>query len=349
MRTVTSADRLALETYRTLAPVIRAFVGSSRGAIALFQPSELEQWIRWESAPFFDERRLHDFRRNQLGSGTMNWPNRRTYQTRYRECNGVPVPRATERLRAVRGLYQDVVGAVFLVRMFRALRQRIESRWLRVVSDNRVGRPFHVRLPGGRILTEPVLRHGYYVGRLGEAGLLAGRRRSVFLEIGGGYGGLARLLRLAVPEAQLMLVDLPERLSLQAYFLSRSFPDARIVASDDAVVVSGVGGGDGPDIVLLPPWSVADLPDGSADVVINTHSMQEMRPDQMEYYLRHIERVCRGHFYCVNRYEKRIGTATVRHPRESLHGWKRVFEGPQWNQPTILEGLYQRPSTAQVA
>jgi hypothetical protein len=94
------------------------------------------------------------------------------------------------------------------------------------------------------------------------------------------------------------------------------------------------------DFVLLPPWAMESVPAAAIDLVVNTHSMQEMRPDQVEFYVRHIERVCRGHFYCVNRFEKKIGAATVRHPREALGRFTTVYEAPQWQYPSILEGLY---------
>ncbi len=328
-----------LARYRQISARVRRFLASPRAAEPLFRPSELEAWLDAETAGFFDERALPAFRRTFLGSGTMNWPNRRAEDERYVDRDGQPVRATAPRPSPLRRRYHDVRGWQYLWTTFRRLRQRVPAPWLRAVSDNLVGRPFHLRLPSGRILTEPVLRHGYYLGRLAESGVLSSGRRVVALEIGAGYGSFARLLRRAAPGAVVMLVDLPQRLSLQAYYLSRSFPAARVMAGDDAATLESALAG-AADFVLLPPWGIERVPAGSVDLVVNTHSMQEMRPDQVNFYVGHIARICRGHFYCVNRYEKRIGGATVRHPREGFSEWTTVYEGPQWGYPAILEGLY---------
>ena len=325
--------------YHAVSAHVRAFLSSARAQESPFVPSELEAWLGWETNAFFDEGLLASFRRNFLGSGTMNWPNRRAEQERYVDTGGMPVKNTAPRPSAVRRHYQDVRGWQHLAMSFRRLCGVVPSPWRRAISDNLVGRPFHLRLPTGRVLTEPVVRHGYYLGRLGAAGVLPASGRLVVLEIGAGYGGLARLVRRASPGVVSLLIDLPQRLNLQAYYLTRSFPDARVVAADDPARVGEALGG-GADFVLLPPWGIDSVPDGAVDLVVNTHSMQEMRPDQVSFYVGHVARVCRGHFYCVNRYEKQIGAAVVRHPREALSGWTTVYEAPQWQYPAILEGLY---------
>lgn len=325
--------------YAGVSADVATFLESPRASETLFAPSELEAWLGWETPAFFDDALLASFRRNFLGSGTMNWPNRRPEHERYVDRGGVPVRTTVARPGTFRRRYLDVRGWQHLFASFRRLRTVVPREWLHAVSDNLIGQPFHLTLPGGRVLTEPVLRHGYYLGRLATTGVLTPGRRVVALEIGAGYGGLARVLRRAVPGATVMLIDLPQRLNLQAYYLTRSFPDARVVAADDAARLRAAVEG-GADFVLLPPWGIEGVPSGSVDLVVNTHSMQEMRPDQVSFYVDHVARVCRGHFYCVNRYEKRIGAATVRHPREALGGWTTVYEAPQWQYPAILEGLY---------
>ena len=330
-----------LDRFREVSTRVRAFLAAPSAREALFRPSELEAWLDWDVDAFFDEALLHDFRRNFLGGGTMNWPNRRAEDERYAERDGVPVRIARARPSSLRRLYHDVRGGQHLWSSYRTLARRLPGPWHAAVCDNLVGQPFHLRLPGGRVLTEPVVRHGYYLGRLAESGVLSSGARPVILEIGAGYGGFARLVRRAVPGAVVWLVDLPQRLNLQAYYLARSFPDARVVAADDAPALARAFETRA-DFVLLPAWAMTAVPAAGVDVVVNTHSMQEMRPDQVDFYVNEIARICRGHFYCVNRYEKRIGQAVVRHPREALRDWQTVREEQQWNYPNILEGLYAR-------
>ena len=55
----------------------------------------------------------------------------------------------------------------------------------------------------------------------------------VVVDIGGGYGGLARLLKKRFPKLRLVLLDLPEVNAIQTYFLSTCFPEARVLTLRD--------------------------------------------------------------------------------------------------------------------
>ena len=325
------------------AAVLRGFVRSSRTRDALFRASDMEAWVEWESDDFFDLAQLADFRRNKLGRGTMNWPNRRLDSVRYVVRDGTLERVSPPTIGAWRRRYEDARGYEYLLRTFLTCRRTMPPGWLDVVSDSLVGRPYRLRLPGGRILTEPVLRHAWYLGRMARLAALSRTRPIIALEIGPGYGGLARLIALAIPGSTIVLVDLPQRLSLQAYYLSHSLPTARLVVSDEAAVITeALTGQRRADFVLTPPWGAEGVPDHACDLVVNTHSLHEMSRAQVAYYVGHVRRICRGHFYCVNRVEKAIGAETVHHPREALRDWRTVHESPQTGYPDILEGLYAR-------
>jgi len=327
--------------YALLAPALRSFATAPTTKDPLYRASDMEAWIEWESDDFFDEAQLAAFRRNKLGRGTMNWPNRRLDSVRYVVRDGVLQPITPPTIGPWRRRYEDVRGFEYLLKTFLACRRTFPRDWLEVVTDSRVGQPYHLRLPGGRILTEPVLRHAWYLGRMATRAGLSRTRPIRALEIGPGYGGLARLLSLAIPGSTIVLIDLPQRLSLQAYYLGGSLPNATIVASDDAAEIADALSGRRPaDFVLAPPWAASRVPDRACDLVVNTHSLHEMSRAQIDYYVTHIQRVCRGHFYCVNRFEKAIGAETVYHPREALREWRIVHESPQPGYPNILEGLY---------
>ena len=49
------------------------------------------------------------------------------------------------------------------------------------------------------------------------------------LEIGGGYGNLATKLKKLFPNIQYLIIDLPEVLLIQHYYLSKTFPDKKII------------------------------------------------------------------------------------------------------------------------
>src|SRR5215813_11903098 len=80
---------------------------------------------------------------------------------------------------------------------------------------------------GGRRVSPDFLWALTYASLLRATGALSGRTARV-LEVGPGYGALARLLKLLFPKLQVVLVDLPESLTCSYFFLRQSFPDCRI-------------------------------------------------------------------------------------------------------------------------
>lgn len=310
----------------------------------IHRPSAIEAWLDEESSLFWNEDNLSNFRspRQFLHSGTMNWPNRRLRYNKWHYIggglqlrSGMPLSRYVSTLL---DYYDNIKGRLYLFRLDRQLRSHLSPSVHRMLSDISLGNPFIATTSSGRLLTEPVLRHGYYLGQLIRHLPEAFWSGSTILEIGGGYGSLARVLKVYAPTVSYFLVDLLERLTLQAYYLSHAFPGSTFRIFDHDEIQ-----GDVPDFLLVPTWKINSLPENGIDLVINTHSLHEMTSRQIEYYVEAIHRLCRGYFYCVNRYEKRIGNETVTHPRDLLDNtWEVILEQPQPNYPHILEGLYRR-------
>jgi putative sugar O-methyltransferase len=135
------------------------------------------------------------------------------------------------------------------------------------------------------------------------------------LDIGGGYGGMARMLKLLNPQMRIILLDLPEVTAAQHYYLTRAFPDARLFGYSDWVKGGMDAFFDGQySFALLPPWCMESVPAASMSMVLNMRSMQEMSRAVIAGYLSQIERVIQvgGIFYCLNRYEKKIGNERIR-------------------------------------
>jgi putative sugar O-methyltransferase len=112
------------------------------------------------------------------------------------------------------------------------------------------------------------------------------------IEVGGGYGALARLwLSLSrSPATSYAIIDIPESLFFAECALRQEFGDA-------------IGYFDGIDpgtpVVLVP---LCHLPHfaRSADVVINTGSMQEMTDEWIDLYMAWLDRVDARYFYSLN-------------------------------------------------
>ena len=130
----------------------------------------------------------------------------------------------------------------------------------------------------------------------------------VVVDIGGGYGGLARLLKKSFPEVRIVLFDLPEVNAIQTYFLSTCFPEARVLTLRNVHERENIDPRAlGADFLVLPGQLIERISRGSFGLVINTRSMMEMDLPTVSSYIGHIQDKLRpgGSFYCVNRYEKK--------------------------------------------
>lgn len=132
----------------------------------------------------------------------------------------------------------------------------------------------------GQRLSTIFLTHLYYYQQIAR---LADQKKTI-LEIGGGYGGLARIFSLADPQVRYILTDLPESLFFAEVFLRTNFPNAKIAYGEWA-----------PDFefLLVPVQDVQTLRGQKVDVVINTGSFQEMTEPTnhfwMDFIQHHIE------------------------------------------------------------
>ena len=119
------------------------------------------------------------------------------------------------------------------------------------------------------------------------------------LEIGGGYGGLARLFKLLRPQTRYWIVDLPESLFFAEVFLCESFPEARVLYVTDA----NVSDAEKADFVLVPAQCTSALDARHFDVAVNTASLQEMAQSSLNFWMDLLQnRTIVDHFYSWNYY-----------------------------------------------
>ena len=126
------------------------------------------------------------------------------------------------------------------------------------------------------------------------------------LEIGSGYGGLISKIKHNYKGIKCIIIDLPEVLAVQNYYLSQEFPNSKFLFLTDLKK-------DGEkifnyefDFLLLPYWEIIRIPNKSLDLIINIRSMMEMTKEMIKYYFTNIHRIIKdkGNFVCINRYEK---------------------------------------------
>jgi putative sugar O-methyltransferase len=152
------------------------------------------------------------------------------------------------------------------------------------------------------------------------------------LEIGGGYGGLARILKLLSPQAEYTIIDLPESLRFSRLFLQENFPGAHVASGDTAPRSSSRGGF---DFRFVPAEQIGTLRGESFDVVINTCSFGEMTQETVDAYLHFVQaEIDARHLYSINRFGLRpFGDITYQAPRSAGPGTASMtlFTGPDWD------------------
>lgn len=117
------------------------------------------------------------------------------------------------------------------------------------------------------------------------------------LEIGGGYGGLARIFKIMNPQACYIIVDLPESLFFAELFLSLNFPEANIAYSNN----KEKNNFEFVDFLLVPIQYIENIFGEEFDLVINTGSLQEMPDNTVKIFMDFIQsKINAKRFYSFN-------------------------------------------------
>ena len=103
-----------------------------------------------------------------------------------------------------------------------------------------------------------------------------------------------------------MLIDLPETLAIQRWYLLFAMPSARLIGYQEYCNLGIQSALEQADVLLLPPPVIGELPAGIFDVAINIHSFAEITINHVEFYTYKIQIVLnkQGIFYCVNQIQK---------------------------------------------
>jgi len=132
----------------------------------------------------------------------------------------------------------------------------------------------------------------YYHARNVLAGITYANKPKRILEIGGGYGEIARLWvkNPIASAASYVIVDIPECLFLAEVALRSEFGD----------MVGYLEGADPGTPILLVPLSRLFALKRTADLVVNTGSMQEMSEEWIDFYVDWLTRYDARYFYSLN-------------------------------------------------
>ena len=187
--------------------------------------------------------------------------------------------------------------------MHSRLSDEVAERFRPFLEESPVGNPRRLMIDGVP-MSQSSIEYSYMLTHLEPYVASEG----VSVDIGGGYGGMSRHLKMAFPGLKIVIFDLPEVNAIQTYFLSECFPGARFLTLRDVHELTTIDPNELDfDFLILPGQLISKLAPRSVELTINTRSMMEMNLETVSFYIENIHRVLRsgGSFYCLNRYEKK--------------------------------------------
>jgi hypothetical protein len=137
------------------------------------------------------------------------------------------------------------------------------------------------------------------------------------LEIGGGFGGLARIFKLIAPNVKYFILDLPQSLFFSFLYVKTNFPDLKCCYVDSANLNFDEVINDN-DFIFVPTGLIGNLINRSFDGVINTQSLGEMTDNAVKRYMRFIhEDIQTKYFYSINRFGRHQANSRYCGPRDA--------------------------------
>jgi len=192
----------------------------------------------------------------------------------------------------------NMINTTLLACLYHKYSEVMDLNILRSISDSEAGNNKCIIYRGQR-LNHRILRYAYYLSQLKKNLNFKSKEKIKICDIGGGYGGLLRLLKHIYLDSCCILVELPETCLLASYFLKKNFPDKKILlysqTKDESIKFSDY------DFVILPQTAIGKIANESMDLVINTSSLSEMENETQNFYINEIERIAKSYFYSVNR------------------------------------------------
>ena len=163
---------------------------------------------------------------------------------------------------------------------------------------------------------------------------------SIITEIGGGYGNLADKIKQYFSRSKYIIIDLPEVLLIQYYYLINNNSNYKIIVFQE---------GDNVDElefdILLMPFNLYHNTTYKSDLIISTRALGEMPKIELDKYLKWIQNNINldGTFYTVNRYvfTKSKDQNKIRDYNFD-EKWKVLLSKPTWLQSHLHEFILQR-------
>tara|TARA_B100000029_G_scaffold516273_1_gene628309 strand:+ start:989 stop:2302 length:1314 start_codon:yes stop_codon:yes gene_type:complete len=199
------------------------------------------------------------------------------------------------------------IKSLSLINLYHKLSNYIDLSILRMSSESIIGKNICLNYRGQR-LSHRVLRHAYFSSQIFKNTSISEQSKNLFLDLGGGYGGLSRILKNIYKNSTFVIIELPEVCFLANYFLKQNFANKKIGTFKDFDKTKKISAEDLKkyDFVILPQPFIKLFEDDIFNLVINTTSLGEMTNQMQNFYIEHIERITSDYFYSINRPHKRV-------------------------------------------
>ena len=199
------------------------------------------------------------------------------------------------------------IRTLSLVNLYHKLSEQVDHNILRFCSESTIGNNYCPIYRGQRIGYR-IMRYAYYLSQIKNYTELNDEEKNLILDIGGGYGGLSRVLKHYYTNSTLVIIELPELCLLGSYYLKKCFPNSKVGLTEDFKNEESISFKDlvKYDFVILTPTFMNKFKSDIFDLTINTTSLGEMTENMQNYYMHNLEICTKKYFYSVNRPNKRV-------------------------------------------
>jgi putative sugar O-methyltransferase len=186
--------------------------------------------------------------------------------------------------------------ATYLMLLKHYVAQHDPLKLLEKISEPMIGNPLFVQ-DGDMRVSQDICNsvHEFYSATRGVD--LSKKKLSV-VELGAGYGRLGFVFLSAIKDCTYTVVDIPPALYVSQSYLSAVFPDEKIFKFRPFTSYADIKDEfEAARIRFVGAHQIKLLPDKFADLFLNISSLHEMTMDQIEFYLKQIDRLTRSYFY----------------------------------------------------
>lgn len=232
----------------------------------------------------------------------------------------------------------------FLTRLLWSYASRSDKeKLLNNLEEPVFGNPPRV-ISEGRLISQDLANSLLEYFSIFESGVDRSKIKTI-IELGPGYGRNAYVILKLNPKVKYILVDIPPALYIAQRYFSEVFSDKKIFKFRSFRKFNEISSEfENSQIIFLLPHQLELLPDKYVDMFINISSLHEMRPDQISYYFKQINRLTRRYFYLKEWIISKIpyeGIIVKEKDYPIPSNWKKIYRKKCKVQTYFFEALFQ--------